>query len=123
MYAVRIKSTDKGEQKENRLTKGTKVSGYVILTFDEAGEPDITAMEGVNVMMIAEYLGNTNNAMTSVLWQSIAIAEGLKKARQIREEERRDKFIEKMIGKTEEEFKLDAIFADDDEEDDDDENV
>ena len=119
MYAVRIKSTDKGEQEENRLTKGTKVSGYVILTFDEDGEPEVTAMDGVNVMMIAEYLGNTNNAMTSVLWQAIAIAEGLKKARKIREEEKRDKFIEKMIGQTEGEIKLNAIFGDDDEEDDD----
>ena len=121
MYAVRIKSTDETEKKENRLTKGMKVSGYVVITFDEDGDPEVTAMEGVNVMMIAEYLGNTSNEMTSTLWQAIAIAEGLKKARQIREEEKRDKFIEKMIGGMKPDIKPEAIF--DDEEDDDDENV
>ena len=122
MYAIKVKPMEENGKKETRLNKGIKVAGYLLLTFDEQGEPEVTAAEGVNVMMIAEYLGYVRNGMTSTMWQSIAIAEGLKKARQIREDEKRDKFIEKMIGQTEGEIKLDAIFGDD-EEDDDDENV
>lgn len=68
--------------------EGLKCNGYLLIGFDEDGDPAFDTICGISVMQIAQALayGGPKNTL-SILWQAIAIAEGLKKANEIRKQQ------------------------------------
>lgn len=74
---------------EKKATEGLKCSGFLLIGFDEDGDPAFDTIYGINVMQIAQalaYMGRKKNTY-SILWQAFAIAEGLKKAHEIRKQQ------------------------------------
>lgn len=68
--------------------EGLKCNGYLLIGFDEDGDPVFDTIYGINVMQIAQALAYRGLKNTfSILWQAFAIAEGLKKAHEIRKQQ------------------------------------
>lgn len=68
--------------------EGLKCNGYLLIGFNEDGDPAFDTIYGINVMQIAQALAYRGPKNTfSILWQAFAIAEGLKKAYEIRKQE------------------------------------
>ena len=69
---------------ESKAQAGTEADGYFLVCF-ENGNPKCEQISGVNTLQIAEWLAYTGTEMVSVFRQAIAIADGLRKAKEIRE--------------------------------------
>ena len=88
-YRIRVENApgyipDRMEE-ESVLKDGETCSGFLILMFDENGRLDTYSLNGVSTMNIATMLaGKKNNRGVNILWQAFAIAEGLRKAADIK---------------------------------------
>lgn len=70
---------------EPELKEGLTCSGFMLLTFDGNGLLDTYSLSGVSTMDIARALaGRKHKRGVNILWQAFAIAEGLRKAADIK---------------------------------------
>ena len=67
------------------LRDGIEVDGFAILTFKD-DMPHCIAVHDMTVMDLARMFASKKDEGGSIIWQAIAIAEGLEKADRIREE-------------------------------------
>lgn len=99
-YNIRVECSNP-EFQDSELRKGINADGYVLLIVRD-GEPCLENMGGVTVMEIARFFG-TDTEACSVLRQASAIGDGLRRAREIREEtenrKRRDRIAKEIAGK------------------------
>lgn len=72
---------------DKQAREGLKCNGYLLIGFDEDGDPAFDTICGINVMQIAQALAYSGPKNISILWQAFAIAEGLKKAHEIRKQQ------------------------------------
>lgn len=72
---------------ESKAQAGTEADGYFLVCF-ENGNPKCEQISGVTTLQIAEWLAYTGTEMVSVFRQAVAIADGLRKAKEIRKESR-----------------------------------
>lgn len=95
-YRIRVENApgyipDRMEE-ESELKEGVTCSGFMLMTFDEDGLLDTYSMSGVSVMDIAKALaGKKHKGGVNILWQAFAVAEGLRKAADIKFEMDREK--------------------------------
>lgn len=71
---------------DSELVKGIEADGFVLLVKHGDKMRDVI-IHGVSVMDVAQALAAGEDNACSKIWQAVAIAEGLKKARKIEEEE------------------------------------
>ena len=86
-YIVKVEMDPNGDCNpefgpEKKLEEGLPADGYVILTYRD-GKPSATLICGVTIMEIAHMIAGDGSEAGSVIRQSIAIAEGLMKAKEI----------------------------------------
>ena len=98
-YRIRIEAAD-GTHPDfapaRELAEGFTADGFVLLT--QNGErPKRTAVYGCSVVNIAEMLISDMTETGSVIRQAMAIADGMMKAREIQEKERRDRTARELV--------------------------
>lgn len=86
-YIVQVKMDPNGDCNpefgpEKKLEEGLPADGYVLLTYRD-GRPSATLICGVSIMEIAHMIAGDNTEAGSAIRQAIAIAEGLRKAKEI----------------------------------------
>ena len=69
---------------ESKAQAGTEADGFCLVCLED-GKPKCEQISGATVMQIAEWLAYTGTEMVSVFRQAVAIADGLSKAKEIRE--------------------------------------
>lgn len=69
---------------DDRMRNGIEANGYLVVMFDEAGNPIAEGLSGVSTLDIARYLAADVGNVTSILNQASAIADGLITANEIK---------------------------------------
>ena len=69
---------------ESKAQAGTEADGFFLVCFED-GKPICEQICGATVMQIAEWFAYAGTEMVSVFRQAAAIADGLQKAKEIRE--------------------------------------
>lgn len=102
-YRVQANATNPDFEPESRIKEGIECAGFLLITFNENGEPMTEAMAGISIDTIARFIAtnaNGNGMVANNLRQAAIIAEGYLKAMKIEEQyqhERRLKEIQKHI--------------------------
>ena len=101
-----------------KVQEGMEFSGFLLLGFDEDEELRTAMIHGISVDNIAEGIKrNENDEVISVLRQSVAIAEGYIRAKQMHEELKKSRMTRDVIKSLRK-----ALGKSDDEDEDDDED-
>ena len=72
---------------EKLAMDGLKCNGYLLIGFNGEGDPVFDTIYGVNTLQISQVLAQDRSETVHLLWQALAIAEGLKKAHEIRKQQ------------------------------------
>ena len=87
-YRVQANATNPDFEPESRIKEGIECAGFLLITFDEDGDPMTEAMGGVSIDKIAQYIATQVNGVGKVanyLRQAAIIAEAYIKAMKIEE--------------------------------------
>lgn len=99
-YNIRVECSNP-EFQDSELRKGIIADGYVLLVVRN-GKPHLENMNRVTVMEIAQFF-DTDTEACSVLRQASVIGDGLRRAREIRQEtenrKRRDRIAGEIAGR------------------------
>ena len=80
---------------EKELADGIQADGFLIMTMVD-DLPGVTSVYNLTTMELARVLASERNEAGSVIWEAIAIAEGLIKAKEIHMESRKARMAMKV---------------------------
>lgn len=98
-YRVQANATNPEFEPESRIKDGVECAGFLLITFDEDGNPLTEAAAGVSIDEIARYIAtgaNEGGYVANYLQQATIIAEGYLKAMKIEEEYRSHRKFERF---------------------------
>ncbi len=80
-YIINVQASPTGERNpefapEKKLADGIEADGFLIMTMKD-DRPNVTTMYGLTTLDLARVLANERSEAGSVIWEAIAIAEGL----------------------------------------------
>jgi hypothetical protein len=95
-YRVQANATNPDFEPESRIKEGIECAGFLLITFDEDGDPMTEAMAGVSIEKIARFIANGNGNIENYLRQAAIIAEAYIKAMKIEEAYRSNRKLERF---------------------------
>ena len=100
-YTIKVEAGE-GCNKEfgpdEELREGVNVDGFVLLGLRN-GKPGVVVLYGVTTYELATMIGADTSEGGSVIRQAAAIAEGIRKAKEIKQADDRDRTAGEMIRK------------------------
>ena len=98
-YRVQANATNPDFEPESRIKEGIECAGFLLITFDEDGDPMTEAMAGVSIEKIARFIANEANGSGNIanyLRQAAIIAEAYIDAMKIEEAYRSHRKLERF---------------------------
>ena len=95
-YRVQANATNPDIEPESRIKEEIECDGFLLITFDEDGDPMTEAMAGVSIEKIARFIANGNGNIENYLRQAAIIAEAYIKAMKIEEAYRSHRKLERF---------------------------
>lgn len=83
---------------DERLNKGLETDGFFLCTFKD-GQPQVTTVMGCTTMEIAMLFAGDKSEAGSVIRQAAALAEGIRKAKEIEQQDDRNRSAGELLRK------------------------
>ena len=101
MYTIKVEAGEGCNQEfvpDEELREGVNVDGFALLGLRN-GRPGVVVLYGVTTMELATVIGTDASEGGSVIRQAAAIAEGIRKAKEIKQTDDRDRNAGELIRK------------------------
>ena len=83
-YTITIKSDNPEFPVDERMQDGMTCSGYMLVLFDNDGDPIVETLNGVSTYSVARYLAADKGQVSNVIRQANAISDGIRTAQEIK---------------------------------------
>ena len=100
-YTIKVEAGEGCNQEfvpDEELREGVNVDGFVLLGLRN-GQPGVVVLYGVTTYELATMIGADTSEGGSVIRQAAAIAEGIRKAKEIKQADDRDRNAGELIRK------------------------
>lgn len=100
-YTIKVEAAEGCNQDfspDEELREGVNVDGFALLGFRN-GHPGVVVLYGVNTMELATAIGTDASEGGSVIRQAAAIAEGIRKAKEIKQQDERNRSAGELLRK------------------------
>ena len=100
-YTIKVEAGEGCNQEfspDEELREGVNVDGFVLLGLRN-GQPGVVVLYGVTTYELATMIGADTSEGGSVIRQAAAIAEGIRKAKEIKQTDDRDRNAGELIRK------------------------
>lgn len=83
-YTITVKSDNPEFPVDERMQDGLTCSGFMLVLFDNDGDPTVETLNGVSTYSIARYLAADKGQLSNVIRQANAISDGMRAAQEIK---------------------------------------
>lgn len=95
-FIVKVNSTNPEFTPEDDMRTGVECRGYLVLAFDSEGDLSVSDISHISILELAQAFANDSN-VGCIIRQATAIAEGMIKARGIKEDHEKDEIKKRLF--------------------------